>query len=100
MILIDLGVIFLARNFGGFALDNWWALFILIPACGSFAAAWRIYQANGRKWTGSVAGPFTGGLILSAVAGIFLFNLDIGRLWPIFLILAGLGALAGTMARR
>jgi len=100
LILIALGLIFLAQNFGGFALNNWWALFILIPACGSFATAWRIYQTNGRKWTGAVTGPLTGGLILTAVSGIFLFGLDIGRLWPVFLILAGLGALTGAMTRR
>ena len=56
-ILILIGVIFLARNVTGWDLGNWnwWALFILIPALGSLANAWRIYQAQGRV-TAAMAG--------------------------------------------
>ena len=48
-ILILIGVIFLAQNVTDLNLTrwNWWALFILIPAVGSLANAWRIYQAEG-----------------------------------------------------
>ena len=48
VIVIVLGVIFLAKNLGWtgpeWAFDNWWALFILIPAFGSLAGAWRAYR--------------------------------------------------------
>jgi hypothetical protein len=30
--LVALGVIFLLQNFGIFIMNNWWAIFILIPA--------------------------------------------------------------------
>ena len=37
VILIGLGVIFLLNNITGFSIDNWWALFIFIPAIGALA---------------------------------------------------------------
>jgi hypothetical protein len=96
VILIALGVIFLLQNISGFSLGNWWALFILIPAVGSLATAWRAYQAQGR-WGAAARNPLVGGLLLLAVAVIFLFGLDWGRIWPVFLIIAGVGALAGAV---
>ena len=97
VVLIALGVIFLLQSLDRLTLDNWWALFILIPAFGSFSTAWGIYQRNGRKLTRSTTGPITGGLVLTCVAAIFLFGLDIGKFWPVFLILAGVGTLAGLI---
>jgi hypothetical protein len=32
------------------------------------------------------------------VAGVFLFDLDWGNIWPIFLIIAGVSVLLGTMS--
>jgi hypothetical protein len=40
-----------------------------------------------------VRGTLTGGLMLLLVTIIFLFNLDWGKVWPLFLIIIGLGAL-------
>ena len=98
VILIVIGVVFLLGNVSGFRLDNWWALFILIPAVASLGNAWRAYRGSDKQFTGSVRSSLIGGLVLLAVAGIFLFNLDWGRVWPIFLVLAGVGALlAGIM---
>jgi len=96
VILIVLGVGFLLQAYGRIAFNNWWALFILIPAFGSFAAAWRRYQAAGRV-TAGVFGSVIGGLVFSAVALAFLFNLNLGLnwnlLWPLLLILGGLALL-------
>jgi hypothetical protein len=39
--LIALGMLFLVQNYLGYELRNWWALFILIPAIGSFAPRTR-----------------------------------------------------------
>lgn len=93
-VLILVGGIFLFTNVTGFHLDNWWALFILIPAISNFGTAWSKYQRHGRL-TGSARGALTGGLILTLVASAFLFNLDWGLIWPIFLIIGGLSALLG-----
>lgn len=102
LILILIGAFFLLRNFGLMNVplfDNWWAIFILIPAVASLLNAWRTYQAHGR-FTGEVIGSFIGSLVLFCVALIFLLQLDWGDIWPIFLILGGLSILLrGTFQR-
>ena len=97
VVLILLGAIFLLQNTGlmrGF--ENWWALFILIPAASSFATAWRLYQQAGKAWTPAATGPLLGGLILSSLAALFLLGLDIGMWWPLFLIMGGIAILLGV----
>lgn len=99
MIVIIIGVIFLGRNAGWFGTDwgfhNWWALFILIPAFGSFAGAWRAYSAKGRRLGGDVARTFMTGLLLLAVTIIFLLELDWNKVWPVLLVIVGIGLLLG-----
>jgi hypothetical protein len=92
--LIGLGLIFLLQNFGWFYLGNWWALFILLGTAAAWSKAWRAYQNNGQRVTQAVAGPFFGGIFPLAVALIFLFELDWGAVWPVFLIIAGVSVLS------
>jgi hypothetical protein len=92
IILIAIGVIFLFTNLTGFHLDNWWALFIMIPAVKNFGSAWGSYQRHGR-FTKSARGSITGGMILTLIASAFLFNLNWGLVWPFFLIIGGVAAL-------
>ena len=92
VVLIAIGVVFLFANLTNFYLHNWWALFILIPALKNFGAAWGSYQRHGRL-TKSARGSVTGGLILSLIASAFLFDLDWGLIWPVFLIIGGISAL-------
>ncbi len=94
LILIAIGVLFLVSNTTGFSLHNWWALFILIPAFSNFGSALNNYQSNGRL-TRSGRGSLTGALILTLIASVFLFDLDWGLVWPVFLIIGGLSALLG-----
>jgi hypothetical protein len=98
-VLILLGVVFIIRNVTGLELHNWWAVFILIPALGSLASAWRIFEKNGRRFTAAARGPLVGGVVLLAIAAIFLFSLDWAVAWPFLLILGG-GALLLTSLRR
>ncbi len=93
LVLILVGVVLLVTTYTDVRLDNWWALFILIPAIGAFASAYNFYRRAGRI-TPQVANTFVGGLAPLAVALIFLFNLSWGKLWPIFIVIAGLGMLA------
>lgn len=92
VVLIAVGVIFLFANLTGFYLQNWWALFILIPAISNFGKAWEKYQRNGR-FTHSARRSLTGGAILTLIASAFLFDLDWGLVWPFFLIIGGVAAL-------
>ncbi|MFN8598440.1 MAG: hypothetical protein U0559_19925, partial [Anaerolineae bacterium] len=61
---------------------------------GAWGSAWRIYQNNGQRITPAVTGAFIGGLFPLAVALIFLFNMNWGVVWPIFLVIAGIAVLA------
>ena len=92
LILIGLGTFFLLGQFTNFHLQNWWALFILIPAFHNLNEAWHGYQANGRL-RGSTRHSVTGGLFLIMLAAFFLLNLSWNLFWPIMLILVGISAL-------
>ena len=89
LILILLGGIFLLNNMTGFELRNWWALFILIPAVGSFARAYDRYRQAGSV-DKHARQALLGGVILTAVAAVFLFNLSWTLFGPVLLILFGL----------
>ena len=92
--LIAVGLVFLVQNFTGIGLGNWWALFILIPALWAFWRAWSLYQED-RHITRRVANTIYGGVFPFIVAMIFLLNLDWGRIWPVFLVAAGVGVVFG-----
>lgn len=95
-ILILIGIFILLQNLTSFELKNWWALFILIPALGAFGNAWRVYQGS-RRLSAPARASLIGGLILTMVAAIFLFNLNWTILGPVLLILAGLGLLVNVI---
>ena len=96
VILIALGAVFLAQNFGYPVPNNWWAIFILIPAFVCLGAAWSMYQRSGGEATSSVVSSLVAGLLLVAVAVAFLLNIDLGKFWPLILIAIGVMALLGT----
>lgn len=93
LILIGLGLVFLLNNFFDIDFfDNWWALFILIPAVANLNNAWRQYREAGR-WNDAAIGSLTGGILIGFVALIFLFELSWSMFWPILLIILGAGIL-------
>ena len=91
-VLILVGIFTMLQNMTAFQLNNWWALFILIPAVGAFGNAWRAYQSGGTL-SGPARASLISGFILTMVAAVFLFNLNWNILGPILLILAGIGLL-------
>src|SRR6266550_1869361 len=90
IVLIGLGLIFLAQEYFGYQLRNWWALFILIPA---FFTLERGYASVTAGRSTEAVGQIIGALVLVALTLIFLLDLPFGQLWPIFLIIAGIGLL-------
>ena len=101
LIVIAVGVIFLAGNFG-IAIplpDRWWALFIFVPAAASLVTAARFYRIDERI-TDRVVGPAIGGALMLAVASILFFDLDWGMWWPVLVIIVGLGIVVRGTARR
>ncbi len=96
VILIVLGVIFLLQNVRGFYLNNWWALFILIPALGSFVDAWNIYRQTGRLSRRGRSAIISGCVFL-LVTATFLFNWNWGVVLPVLLIIWGATLLLNSL---
>ena len=92
IVLIVLGAIFLAENYLGSTLHNWWALFILIPAFGALGVAYEDLRAGDPE---AAIGPLIGGLAFLALTVAFLLDLPIGQLWPVGLIVVGIALLVG-----
>ena len=99
-VLILIGIVFIIRNVTGLELRNWWALFILIPAIGSLVTAWQVFQKNDRRFTAASRGPLTAGVVLAAIAAIFLFGIDWAIAWPFLLILGGGALLVSSLRGR
>jgi len=95
--LIAFGVIIMLQNMGIVQLHNWWALFILLPALGSYATAYGAYRTNGGHLNAMVRGSIFSGLVFTAIAAAFLFELNLSLLLPAVLILAGVGMLINTV---
>ena len=102
LIMILLGVAFLLRDTGAFniPLNNWWALFILIPAVGAFDTAIRIYSHSNNQLTTPALGSLLVGMVLTFVTISFLFHLDMSLLGPVLIIATGIGILAVAMLNR
>lgn len=99
LILIAVGIIFLVMQFGGFHINNWWALFILIPVFAAWNRAISTSTEAG-EITEDAIQMITGSLFPLFVAVIFLFNWDWGKVWPGFIIIAGINALARGWGRK
>lgn len=98
VVLLLMGFVFLLQNLGVsfVVLENWWALFILIPAVSALSRAWGSYRRTGRL-DQAVIGSAIGGLAILMVALTFLIDLEWDLIWPTFLILAGIGALISAL---
>ncbi len=98
VVLIVIGVVFLIKNAGwtgDWTFNNWWALFILIPAIGSFGNAWSSYASAGRRFTAAVGRSLMFGVLFVAITVIFLLQLNWDKVWPVILIIVGLGLVFG-----
>jgi hypothetical protein len=76
--------------------SNWWALFMLIPIGYSLASAWRRRRENAGKFPPEARGALITAATITIVMIIFLFNLDWGAIWPVFLITGGLWMIVGA----
>ncbi len=99
VVLIVLGSIFLLQSLGvDFPFNfNWWAFFILIPAFLLGKSAWETYKANGEQVNKEVRSKAVGAAAVAVIGLSFLAGIDMGKIWPIFLILGGIGVLLGGM---
>lgn len=91
--IIAIGLLFLANNLGynlAF-LDrgNGWAVIILLAAFAPLTHAYERYRAVG-KVDAEVAYSMLSAAGVVLVGVLFLFELDWGTWWPLFVILGGL----------
>lgn len=94
------GAIVLLNQSGLLSFElNWWAFFILIPAIGSFSSAYNRYRATNNLFDMSVMMPALIGLIMIGLMFNLLggngWNLNWNLLFPIMLIIIGLGMIFG-----
>jgi cytochrome c oxidase subunit IV len=95
VVLILVGITVLINYFTNYSLENWWALFMLLPAGYIFTTAWRDYKENGRL-SRKNSGSIIPGLVMLAIVAIFLFNLSWAIFWPVAIIAVGLSILLGS----
>jgi hypothetical protein len=100
LILVLIGALYLLNEIEVLPeMTNWWALFLLLPAVGILSAGLGAYRRNSGRWTPAVVFPLLGGVLLVGLSAAFLFGIDFGWLWPLFLIAGGLLLLAGQFIR-
>ena len=95
VVLILVGIAVLVNTFTDYSLENWWALFMLLPAGYIFMTAWRDYNKNGRL-SHKNSGSIIPGLVMLAMVAIFLFNLSWTIFWPVTIIAIGASILLGN----
>ncbi|GIK58359.1 MAG: hypothetical protein HND44_17340 [Chloroflexi bacterium] len=95
LVLIVVGIGLLVSNFTEFSLNNWWALFLLIPAITMLRNVWVDHQTNGRL-TSRSTGALIGGLTVLAAMAVFLLNLSWSGLWPLGFIFGGISVLLSS----
>lgn len=96
-LLILSGLILFGQNLGILAVENWWALFILIPAVAAFGTAAGMVQLAEGHFTRGARTQIIIGLVFTAVAAAFLFELSWSLIGPGLLILSGLALVINAL---
>lgn len=86
--LVVVGAILLLRDSFGVAFQNWWAVFLLVPAAVFLVRATTAYRASG-SFDREVTRHATPGLVLVIVSIVFLFGLSWNLMGPVLLIFLG-----------
>lgn len=101
VVLVLVGALLFLQNMNMFTLNNWWALFILLPGFGALAGAWRMFRETGEV-TGGVIGALLLGVLLIGISLAFVLNLSLDwtNLLPVVLVLAGVSLLIPSLFGR
>ncbi len=95
-IMVGLGTVFLLQAFGIISNDfPWWSFFIIVPGIGLLFGAFVNFMQYGLD--NRVKGQAFGSIMTLLVGLIFLFELDWGKVWPLFLIVPGIAMLLGLI---
>ncbi len=94
--LVALGVGLLVLNGFKGSLENWWALFILLPAFALFYGGRAINRRTNGRLPFLARFNFAIGTLVLVVAGMFLINLDWSVWWPLMLMTPGFSMLIAS----
>ena len=97
IVLILLGGFIYLQTMKIYTLNNWWALFILIPGLAALVEAWRVTRAAEGKFTRRARGSLILGVGLLLVTAVFLLGLNWTIFGPILLVLAGASMIINGM---
>ena len=89
LLLVVVGGILLLRDSFGVAFQNWWVVFLLIPAAAFLYRAYQAYRASG-AFDREVSRQAVPGVVLLVVSAVFLFGLSWNVMGPLVLIFLGL----------
>jgi hypothetical protein len=97
LVMIALGLLFLLPRLGILPdAFNWWALIIFLPGL-AMSLTGLTHQLEHGELPEKMRGQAFGGLMLTVLGSIFLFRLDFGTFWPLFIIVPGIGIFLGWM---
>ena len=100
LIFIFGGIAVLLNQLGWLPFElNWWALFIMMPAAGFLSGAYNRFRSHGNLFSMDEAftaliGLFMVGLSISLLVGA-AWNFNWSLLWPVIIIIIGLGMIFG-----
>lgn len=93
-VLIIVGLAFLLKNSFDWSLPgHWWAVFLLIPAVSSLAAAWQLLRSQDPRQRRAAFGALVGGSILLILAIALFLGINLQLIWPLILIAIGISIL-------
>lgn len=104
LVLIFAGAMILLNQLETLPFElNWWALFMLFPAFGSLAGAYKRYRSTNDVLEMGVMIPALVGLFMLLLSVSLLLSdaidLNLRTYWPIILIVLGLGLILGRLRR-
>lgn len=89
--LIVVGIVYLLDTLGivGLRINNWWAIFILVPGINLLTRAW-FYTRESGTFSGRASRSALWGSVLVLLSFTYFFDLDITLMFPFILIGSGL----------
>lgn len=93
MLLVLLGLLLVCLNVLKYRVENWWAIFVALPALLLFAVGQVLPRSDNGRYSAITRFFFASGFIVAVVAGMFLFNLNWGIWWPLMIVTPGVALL-------
>ncbi|MEJ2288066.1 MAG: hypothetical protein P8Y02_05355 [Deinococcales bacterium] len=88
VLLVAVGALLLLRDSFGVTFQDWWVVFLLVPAAAFLYRAYNGYRASG-SFDREVVRHATPGVVLVIVSVVFLFGLSWNLMGPLLLIFLG-----------